>query len=175
MELPLIKEIVIPNPPTKWTLNYKKDKFDKDGKLITHQDWYLTANLFYSDKTSYHITSKIIKETKQFLYPFLKGLPELEKMELDIIYYSMKHIDLDNKAYFFRKLILDILKTPSPRQILNANKRGNEIITTNTIKDDDTKCITRMSEQFFIGEHRMVLRIFGRVKDNQKSLDLFFI
>ena len=52
MELPLIKEIVIPNPPTKWVLNYKKEKFDKDGKLITHQDFYLTANLFYSDKTS---------------------------------------------------------------------------------------------------------------------------
>lgn len=170
----LIKEIVIPNPPTKWTLVYKKPKFDKDGKIIEKQDFYLTGNLFYSDRTSYHITSKIIHETKQFLYPFFKGLPELDKMELELIYYHTKHIDLDNKSYFFRKLILDILKTPTARQIKNSIDRKKEIITTNTILDDDTKCITKMSEEFIWGEHKMVIRIYGRIKSTQVEMPLFF-
>jgi len=51
-DLVLIKEIVIDDPPTKWTLNYKKEKFDGNGKLITKQDFYLTGNLFYSDRSS---------------------------------------------------------------------------------------------------------------------------
>jgi len=96
----LIKEIVIPNPPTKWTLNYKNPKYDKDGKLITHQDFYLTGNLFYADRTSYHITSKIIQESKEFLFDYLKGLPEMDKMRIEFEYHHTKHIDLDNKATF---------------------------------------------------------------------------
>lgn len=171
----LIKEIIIPDPPTKWTLKYKNPKFDKDGKPVTKMDFYLTANLFYADRTSYHITSKIIKESKEFLFPFFKGLPELEKMELHLIYCHNKHIDLDNKSYFWRKLILDILKTPTQRQITAAHLRKKEIITTSTILDDNTKCITKMSEEFIFGEHRMIIRIFGKIKDEQKKMDLFFI
>ena len=174
MELPLIKEIEMINPPTKFVLPYKNPKYDKDGKLISSQVFYLTNNLFYSDRSSYHITSRIIQETKEYLYPFLKGLPELEKMEVDFVYYSTKHIDLDNKFGFWLKLILDVLKTPTKRQMDNSIKRKKPIITTNTIYDDNTKCITRMSARFFIGEHKMVLRIFGKVKDEQKELDLFF-
>jgi len=170
----LIKEIVIPNPPTKWTLNYKKEKFDKDGKLITHQDFYLTANLFYSDRTSFHITSKIIHETKEYLLPFLKGLPELEKMrtEMDII--STKDVDLDNKWFFYYKLILDILKTPTKKQIDRALKYNKPIITTNTIYDDNTKCVDEFNCKFFKGESKIILRIYGKVKIEQPKLDLFF-
>ena len=64
----LIKEIIITTPPTKWTLVYKKQKFNSKGKLVTHQDYFLTANLFYADRTAYHLTSKIIQETKGFLF-----------------------------------------------------------------------------------------------------------
>lgn len=173
--LPLIKEIVIPNPPTKYTIKYKKPKFDKDGKLITHVDYYLTSNLFVNNTLSYHVTSKIITDTKRFLYGYMKGIPPLELMSLDIIYRSTKDIDLDNKAYFFRKLFMDILKTPTSRQMLKANTRGNDIITTRTIPDDNTKHVRRYSEVFEYGEHAIIFRIYGRVKDTQEELNLFFV
>lgn len=169
----LIKEITIKDPPTKWTLNYKKPKFNREGKKIEKQDFYLTGNLFYSDRTSFHLTSKIINENKKFLFPHLKGLPKLEKMRLDFEYHSMKHIDLDNKANFWIKLFLDILKTPSQKQVENGIKFKKPIITTNTIEDDNTKCVTEINLKFVESEHKMIFRIYGRVKSEQKELDLF--
>ena len=174
-ELPLIKEIIIVDPPTKFTLKFKKEKFDKDGKLITHQDFYLTGNLFYADRTSYHITSKIINESKEFLYPHFARLPQLEKMKIEFEYHKTTHIDLDNKTNYWLKLVLDILKTPSQRQINNAIKSKKPIITTNTILDDNTKCIDEINTKFVLAEHKMIFRIYGRVKSEQKELDLFFI
>lgn len=170
----LIKEIIINNPPIKWSLVYKKEKFDAKGKLVTHQDFYLTGNLFYSDRSSFHITSKIIQESKEFLYPYLKGLPELEKMKLEFEYHKMQDIDLDNKFSYWGKILLDILKTPSQRQIERALHYKKPIITTNTIKDDNTKCINELNLKFIKGEHKMIFRIFGKVKNTQKELDLFF-
>ena len=64
----VIKEIAINDPPSKWVLIYKKPKFDKHGKKVEKQDFYLTGNLFYSDRTSFHLTSKIIYEMKQYLF-----------------------------------------------------------------------------------------------------------
>jgi len=176
-QMPLIKEIVIDNPPHKWSLVYKKEKFDSKGKLVTHQDFYLTGNLFYSDRTSYHITSKIIYESKEFLFKHLKGLPELEKMRLEFEYHKMQEIDLDNKASYWVKILLDILKTPTSRQLLRASKekKPKPIITTNTLIDDNTKYIDEIKLKFVKNEHKMIFRIFGRVKNTQKELDLFFI
>lgn len=170
----LIKEIKINDPPTKYTLKYKKPKYDKHGKLIEKQDFYLTGNLFYSDRTSFHLTSKIIYSSKEYLFPFLKGLPELEKMRLDFEYHSMKHIDLDNKASYWVKIMLDILKIPTQKQIENGIKFKKPIITTNTIQDDNTKSIDEINLKFVKGEHLMIFRIYGRVKSEQKELDLFF-
>lgn len=171
----LIKEIIINDPPTKYTQKYKKEKFDKNGKLITHQDYYLTGNLFYSDRTSFHLTSKIVYQTKEYLFPYLKGLPELEKMRIDFEYHKTSHIDLDNKASFWIKIMLDILKTPSQKQIENGIKFKKPIITTNTIQDDNTKTVTEINLKFVKSEHKMIFRIFGRVKTEQKELDLFFV
>jgi hypothetical protein len=171
----LIKEIIINEPPYKYTLVYKKQKFDAKGKLITHQDFYLTANLFYSDRTSFHITSKIIYETKEFLLPYLKGLPELEKMRTEMEIHNTKDIDLDNKWFFFYKLILDILKTPTTKQIERSQKYKKPIISTNTIYDDNTKSVSEFNCKFFKGENKIVFRIFGTIKSTQKELDLFFV
>lgn len=169
----LIKEIVILSPPTKWTNYYKKEKFDSKGKLVTHQDYYLTANLFYSDKSSFHVISKIIYGVKEYLLPFLKGLPELEKMRTEMVFYSQKDIDLDNRWFFFYKLILDILKTPTSKQLLRAEKYKKPIITTNTIYDDNTKYVGGFKCDFEKGEHKIVFRIYGRIKSEQKTMDLF--
>jgi hypothetical protein len=171
----LIKEIIIENPPIKWSLVYKKQKFDSKGKLVTHQDFYLTGNLFYSDRSSFHITSKIIQESKEYLFPYLKGLPELEKLRLEFEYHKMQDIDLDNKFSYWGKILLDILKTPTQKQIESALRYKKAIITTNTIKDDNTKCIDDIHLKFVKAEHKMIIRIFGRVKTEQKELGLFFI
>lgn len=173
-ELPLIKEIVILNPPSKWTLVHKKPKYDKNRKLITHQDYYLTANLFYADRSSFHTTSKIIKDVKLFLLPYLRGVPELEKMKTEMVFYNPKDVDLDNRWFFFYKLILDILKTPTKRQRERAIELKNPVITTNTIYDDNTKYVGGFQCDFEKGENKIVFRIYGKVKPNQKELDLFF-
>lgn len=171
----LIKEIVIPTPPTKWTLNYKKPKYDSKGGLVTKQEFYLTGNLFYADRTSFHITSKIINESKEYLSGFMQGLPDIEKLYIQFEYHKTSHIDLDNKSSFWMKLFLDILKTPTARQIENAKKKKKPIITTNNIQDDNTKTVTGFSCNFEHGEHKMIFRLYGRVKSEQKKMDLFFI
>lgn len=173
-DLVLIKEIVIEDPPSKYTLVYKKEKFDSKGKSVTHQDFYLTGNLFYSDRTSFHLTSKIIYESKEFLYSYLKGMPELEKIKLEFEYHKLQDIDLDNKANYWIKLVLDILKTPTQKQIDRALQYKKPIITTNTITDDNTKCIDEIKLKFVKGPHKMIFRIYGRVKSEQKELNLFF-
>ena len=66
------------------------------------------------------------------------------------------------------------MKTPTQSQINRALSHKKEIITTNTIKDDNTKCIDNINLKFVRGEHKMVFRIYGRVKSEQKELDLFF-
>lgn len=172
--LELIKEIVIENPPTDYTIYYKKEKFDKKGKLIPYIRYYLTGNLFYSNSGSIHTSRKIVYETKEYLLPYLKGLPELEKMRLEFEYHDTKHIDLDNKASFWVKLFLDILKTPTSRQLTRAakEKKPKPIITTNTIADDNTKCIDSISLKYIHGELKIVFRIYGRIKNEQKQLNL---
>lgn len=170
----LIKEIILRDPPTKWTLNYKKEKFNSKGEKITKQDFYLTANLFYADRTSYHITSKIIQECKEYLRDNIKYLPELEKCRLEIEYHHTKHIDLDNKIFFWKKLLLDIFKIPTKKQLQNSNLKGREIITLNVIKDDTTEFIDECTEKYIKGEHCMIIRIYGRLKSQQEQMDLFF-
>lgn len=171
----LIREIIFKDPPTKWTLNYKKEKFNSKGEKVTKQDFYLTANLFYADRTSYHITSKIINECKEYLKDNIKYLPELDKMRLEIEYRHTKEIDLDNKAYFWAKLLLDILKIPTQRQIDNAALKKKQIISLNVIHDDTTKFIDDIRMKFERGEHCMIIRIYGRLKEQQEKLDLFFV
>lgn len=168
--LVLIKEIVINKPPTKYTKWFKREKFDKQGKLITHQDYFLTANLFYADQSSFHLISAIIQETKEYLYPNFKSLPKLDKMRIDFEYHSSRVIDLDNVSSFWLKLILDILKSPTQRQINKALERKKPIITTNTIPDDNTNFIDEIKCKYFKGEDKMIIRIYGRAKDEQKTL-----
>jgi len=168
----LIKEIIIPRPPTFYQI--KKVKKSLEAGHDVYDKYYLTSNLFFNNNTSYHIISKIVQDCKIFLLPYLKGLPEIEKMKLEIEINRMKHIDLDNVSYFWKKLFLDILKTPSKRQIDNSVKRNKNIITTNTIEDDTTKFVVEFSDKFNIGEDRLIFRIYGRVKSEQTEMNLFF-
>lgn len=168
----LIKEIIIPNPPTFYQIKKKKKSLEAGHDV--YDKYYLTSNLFFNNNTSYHIISKIVQECKYFLLPHMKGLPEIEKMQLEIEINRMKHIDLDNVSYFWKKLFMDILKTPSSRQVSNQMKRNKDIITTNTIPDDNTNYVIGFTDKFSIGESRLIFRIYGRVKSEQTEMNLFF-
>lgn len=166
----LIKEIVIENPPTYYEI-YKKRKSQLEGKDVSDR-YYLTANLFFNNNLSFHVVGKIIDVQKRFLYDHMKGLPKLEKLRLEFEYHHTKHIDLDNKSFFWRKLFFDILKTPSIKQEQNYQKKNKTIVTTFTIIDDDTKVIDFGSEKFVLGQHKMIFRIYGRCAATQQELKL---
>lgn len=168
----LIKEIIIDSPPTFYQI--KKVKKSKELGEDVYDKYYLTANLFYIQNVSYHIVSKITYEVKGFLLQKMGRIPKLEKMTLEIEVHRTTHFDLDNVSYFWKKLFLDVLKTPTPRQIANAKKRNKDIVTLEVLDDDNTKCVIEINEKYVYGSPKLVFRIYGRVKDNQKEMDLFF-
>jgi hypothetical protein len=175
----LIKEIVILDPPTYYSI--KKVKKSKKAGEDVYDKHYLTGNLFYIQNVSYHVISKITHDVKLFLAEKIGFVPELEKMRLEIEYHRTTHIDLDNKIYFWKKLLLDILKSPTQRQLENVKKKRsegkkvNDIISLNVIPDDSSKYFDYCTERFVVGEHKLVIRIFGRPKVQQEKLDLFFV
>lgn len=165
----LIKEIIIMDPPTKY-IDRKKTKIDpKTGKL-KEDVYYLTANLFYS-VLSYFMRYKIVNVIKAYLMPLLAGVPKLEKMRIHLIYYKPQDtFDLDNKGYFWIKMMLDLFKTPSNRQIKNANLKGKEIKTLNVLKDDTVRYIDDIRMSYERGPHRMVIKIYGILKKDELTL-----
>lgn len=171
-DLVLIKEVIIENPPTFYQI--KKVKKSKEAGQDIFDKHYLTANLFYNQNVSYHIISKIVYDCKLFLRDKIGYLPPLEKMRLEIEIHASKHIDLDNRAYFWKKLLLDILKTPTSKQILKAEQFKKEAISLNVIHDDTTQYIDDIRETFKHGGNFLIFRIYGRAKSEQKTMDLFF-
>lgn len=173
-DLVLIKEVIIKDPPTFYQI--KKVKKSKAAGEDIYDKYYLTSNLFFNNATSFHIISKIVYDCKLFLKEKVGYLPPLEKMRLEIEIHASKHIDLDNRSYFWKKLLLDILKTPTSRQILKEKKKEEkyqkEIITLNVIHDDTTQYIDDIKEKFVLGGNFLIFRIYGRAKSDQKTLDL---
>jgi len=168
----LIKEIVIENPPTFYTIKKKRES-EKLGHDVFDKH-YLTANLFFNNNLSFFVVSKIIRECKKFLLEKSGYIPPLEKMRLEIEIHASKHIDLDNRAYFWKKLFMDILKTPTSKQLAKASEKNREIVTMNVIYDDSTQYVDDFRETFKYGGNFLIFRIYGRIKSEQKELDLFF-
>lgn len=168
----LIKEIIIESPPTFYIIK-KKRASEKLGYDVFDKH-YLTANLFFNNNLSFFVVSKIIRDCKKFLLEKSGYIPPLEKMRLEIEIHASKHIDLDNRAYFWKKLFMDILKTPTTKQLSKASEKNREIITMNVIYDDSTQYVDDFRETFKYGGNFLIFRIYGRVKSEQKELDLFF-
>lgn len=169
--LVLIKEITIENPPTFYQIKNSKESKLKGEDVFTK--YYLTSNLFVNNTLSYHITTKIIQECKMFLRDKINYISPMEKINVEIEVSASKDIDLDGRAFFWRKLMHDILKTPTSRQVENSKKRKNEIITLNAIYDDSTKYGFDVNLDYFnLGENILTFRIYGRAKSEQKSLNL---
>lgn len=170
----LIKEIIIENPPTYYTIKKKRES-EKLGYDVFDKH-YLTANLFFNNNTSFFVISKIVQECKLFLKNEIKYLPPLEKMKLEVEYHSIKSIDLDNRLYYWTKLFLDIIKTPTLKQIEKSNnsKYKKEIITLNVIYDDTTDYINEIKFLHKKDTPKLIFRVYGRLKSEQSKLDLFF-
>lgn len=173
-ELPLIKEVIIENPSTYYQI--KKVGKSREAGVDIFDKFYLTANLFFNNATSYHIISKIVQECKIYLQGHIKYLPPLEKMRLEVEYHSLKAVDLDNRLYFWTKLFLDIIKTPTQKQIDKANngKYKKEIITLNVLYDDTTDYIDEIKWSHKRDTPKLIFRVYGRVKPEQKEMDLWF-
>lgn len=169
-ELDLISQIIIEQPPTKFTI--KKKKVDPKTGKYKEDIYYLTANLFYAG-THYHVQSKITKQVKWYLVDYFKNVPKMSKMRYELIYCDMSNgWDLDNKAYFWTKMILDILKTPSNKQIANAYKRQSAIPTVNVLKDDTVKFIDEIKFKYKKDERKIIVNLYGRLEEEQSKLDL---
>jgi len=167
----LIQEITLHDPPTYYDIPKVRASKAAGKEMKTRH--YLTANLFTNSNISYFITDRIKTDCKLLIEHNIDNLPKLEKMHLEIVVKRMKHIDLDNVAYFWKKLFMDVLKTPSEKQIANAKAKNRVITSTNTIPDDSTKYIDSFTEKFEIGESAIIFRIFGRLAENQTTMKLF--
>lgn len=169
----LIKTIIINDPPTKYIKKVTKRKKRPDGtkKEGLEDVYYLTGNLFYSSDTHFSVRSEIVYFMKYFLLEHFQGLPKLEKMRLFITYQrTTDNFDLDNKVYFWKKIILDLLKTPSQKEVARAKKYKRDIVTLNIIKDDSCKYVDECREKYQKGVHLMKIEIYGRLLNEQKTL-----
>lgn len=166
----LIKKIEINDPPTKYIINKKRPKL-KDGKLITQDTYYLTANLFYSHNLNYQVQRKITDYCKDILMVLSAPIPKLIKCRVVCIYQFPKGgFDLDNKAYFWLKLLFDIMKTPTSKQIINARNKGRKIKTMNVLKDDTVDYIDQFECKYAKGSPKLIFEIYGIRENEQKKL-----
>ena len=165
----LIKEIIIIDPPTKYN-DRKKTKIDPKTGQLKVDIYYLTANLFYAG-IPYFIRAKITDAIKRFLMPHMVEIPKMKKCRIELVYRKPQDtFDLDNKAFFWLKMFLDILKTPTNRQVQNALKRRKEIKTINAIKDDTVRYIDEINMKYERGTHALIIRVFGKLDIPEKTL-----
>lgn len=161
---------IIKEPLTKYVHVYKRPKTDNKGQIVTKKDYYLTANLFY-DGTHWAIKSKIMNYVKQWFILYLKGIPKIEKCNIEITYHNKSDgFDLDNKVYFWTKVLLDIMKIPTSKQIINSQKYANKIYTINSLKDDTVRYVDEILMKYKKGATAIEIKIYGRKLDEQQQL-----
>lgn len=159
----LIKTIEILNPPTKY-IDRRKTKIDEKTGKLKENTYYLTANLFYASQNTF-LTNKIVDVAKTFLYDYLKDIPKLSKLDIEIIYSKKEDsFDLDNKGYFWLKCILDLIKEPNKRKTKKINIQTLKPL--NIIEDDSCRFIQNISLKYKRElQHKMVINIYGILKE----------
>lgn len=167
----LIKEIIILDPPTKY-VKIAKRKIDEKTGMLKKDTYYLGENLFYGGNTvHFTMITTITDFCKDFLLLHLQGIPKLLKCRIHIDYYRNQQIwDLDNKGFFWIKLIQDLLKTPTNKQLLRSQLKGKKIKTLMVIRDDNVKFIDQLSVFYYKGDHKMIVKIYGVKDEEQTSL-----
>tara|TARA_R110000824_G_scaffold322093_2_gene508843 strand:+ start:984 stop:1379 length:396 start_codon:yes stop_codon:yes gene_type:complete len=122
----------IPSPIEKVELGKKKKS-----------TYYLTANLFYSS-VHFAVRKQVVDQAKLFLKPHLQDCPKLGKnISISIGYRTEKKtkFDLDNKAFFWQKIICDLLQTMGK------------------IEDDNVDYITQIHYFFLRGPNTLVIQV----------------
>lgn len=110
------------------------------NKKSTH---YLTANLFYSS-VHFAVRKQVVDKAKQFLKPYLMDCPKLGKrISVSVGYQSLKKtkFDLDNKAFFWQKIICDLLQS------------------MNKLEDDNIDYIRQIHYFYQKGEPKIIFQI----------------
>lgn len=123
---------IIKNPLEKLTLGKKK-----------HTTYYLTANIFYSG-VHFAVRKKIVDTVKLYLKSELRDCPLITKpVSISIGYQTNKNtnFDLDNKAYFWSKVICDALQEMKK------------------LPDDSTKYIQQIHYYYQRGDSKLIFQI----------------
>lgn len=157
-----IKTIIIPNPPTKWVISSKKKIDPKTGRL-KQTTYYLTANLFYTTNAHYHVRNEIVNYCKEVLMCYFGKLPKLNKARITVTYSRPSdNFDIDNKAGFWLKIGLDLIKTPTKTQLLKGGVKS-----VYCIPDDSAKFIDEITMKYEKGKHFLKFDIYGILADDQ--------
>jgi hypothetical protein len=127
----LVKQIIIPDLPKK--------------TLVGRTEYLLTANIFYSG-INHYVRSTIIKRYKDFLYTYLSSIPKINKLCIELDFYdNAQRFDLDNKGFFWEKLILDCLRKDSK-----------------VIKNDTVKYCDEIKKRFFLGDNKLIISLYEK-------------
>lgn len=164
------KTIRIMDPETYFDITSKRTIDEKTGRLKNTR-YYLSANLWFGAKIHYHTQKKINDFCKNYLLMYCQGLPKLDKLRIKITYFSTTPtFDLDNKAFFWMKIFLDLLKTPTNKQLLAAQKKGYKIIHLDILHDDNVQFVDSIKWKYKNGPHELRFELKGRKSNVQKRL-----
>ena len=171
--------ITLLKPPTYFLKKCKRKQVIKTCKKTGKQKiqlketrQYLTVNLFYSS-SGYGMISEAVNFAKQYLVDETTKqteIPRLKQIEIDFEIHrpNGKGWDLDNKAGFWKKVFLDVLKDPTKKQVEKQKQGKFNIKSLRVIEDDDANICSKISETYFRGEEKIVINIKGT-----KECDLF--
>ena len=129
--------------------------------------YYLNANLFYSSMNHF-VQKDIIEKVKLFLHPHIKDIPVISDYPVEICleYYNTKTTyDLDNKLYFWNKVIADkLVKDGRVTEAQAVIKKGKTVITETVVKygklpDDNVKYISKLTFSAHYGDPKLVIII----------------
>lgn len=177
----LVAHFEVMNPPTKYVHTAKrKYEVDDAGEVILDKEgnpklktttYYLTANLFYGGNVHWSMMRKATNHAKDSILPFLHTVPKMEKCRLEIIYHHPNaQFDLDNKVYFWTKMILDLFTPPTEKEKEYAEEYNRPIKSIYALDDDSVKYIDDIHMKYQRGEHKLEVKVFGRLYCEQGSL-----
>ena len=171
MPFELLTHFEVLDPPTKYVHKYKKKKYNKDGNIIKEQSYYMTANLFYGGNVHWSMIRKVTNHAKDFILPLLVTIPKMEKCRIEVTYHHPNaQFDLDNKVYFWVKVILDLFTPPTEKEKEYAKKYNRQLKSIYVLEDDSVKYIDDISMKYKRGAHKLELKVFGRLAVEQISL-----
>lgn len=165
-----ILHITIGDPPTKFIIPNKKGKLDKDGEVKKDTVIYLSNNVFYGG-VHFSVRNKVVDYFKDWMFPFMQGMPKLDRCTIEITYHQPTDMfDLDNKVGFIAKILLDVLKTPSSKQIITAQKYKRSIVTLNVLPDDSVRYVDEIVMRYKKGASAIEIKICGIKNNDQGNL-----